>query len=504
MVLTTLVGLSSCARAGDSDSASGANDPAADEVEGTDEPLPPASAHSRDDASAEVATDRPHAEPPTTDIAPPRTAESGTPAPPPKTPGGDLAHATSAAPIGRRRAKKPLMIYEQPQLGTEFRGKIPHGEVFELFELVEGPECRGEGWGRIGDAAYVCLRHTEPTEDVALALPTELVDGLAPFHYARLKPKGGDGNNPPAPLWRSRTAMRRGAEPESFLQPEHDYAFVKRRRLRSGAMLYTPSKRVVREADIKRMKPSDFAGRDVASRPIPAGVVMSWSITWPFAAVHAEPKESSPVTGKLPLHEELMVHDEPKTERGLTWYPVAEPHTGWVQAEQIRRWNPMKAPADVEALEPWIDVDLSQQVLALRRGGEVEFVTLISSGNWKHATPRGIFRLESKWAFADMRSRAGDDDTYYVEGVPWAMYFRGRYALHGTFWHNRFGRRTSHGCINLSAHDARYVYERTAPIAKPGWVVTHEHLKEPGTLIRIRRGDEVPPDRRRSPRGTAD
>ncbi len=397
------------------------------------------------------------------------------------------------------------MVYVEPRLGTAFRGKIPHGTVFELFERVAstpGDECRRGGWGRIGAAAYVCLHHTEPTEQAATVLPPRLVDGIAPFFYARRRPTPGSDEPAPAPRWRSRRAMKAGGDPDGFLQTEHDYAFVGRRRFRSGAVLRTRDSRVVREADVKRMKPSDFGGRDTLSRPIPAGTQMTWSITWPFATVRAKPHPDAEPTGRLPYHDEALTHDEPQVHRGDTWLPISEPVQGWVLADEVRRFVPLAPPDELPADQVWLDVDLEQQVLAFARGPTVEFVTLISSGNYKHGTPTGLFRLTSKWAFADMRSRAGDDDTYFVEGVPWVQYFRGRYALHGTFWHNRFGRRTSHGCINLSAHDARWVYERTWPVAKPGWVVINEHAQEPGTLLRIRKGTQVPPDRRREPVGT--
>lgn len=405
-------------------------------------------------------------------------------------------------PIGLRRATRPMMVYVEPRLGTPFRGKIQLGEVFELYERVPGEDCRGEGWGRVGPAAYVCLHRSEPTEDEATALPRRLVDDLAPFFYARLRPKDASGENPPAPRHRSRAAMRRGAPPESFLEPEHDYAFVSRRRFRGGAVLYTHDHRVVAERDVKRMVPSDFRGRDMRAKPVPDGARMSWSITWPYATVRTEARSDAEELHRLRLHDQLLVRDEPVTHRGESWLPVVEPVDGWVLADEIRWWVPMDPPPEIAPDQVWLDVDLDQQMLALRRGAAVTFLTLVSSGNWKHGTPVGLFRIEGKWAFADMRSRAGDDDTYHVEGVPWVLYFRGRYALHGTFWHNRFGRRTSHGCVNLSAHDARYVYERTSPTALPGFVTTHEHAVDPGTLLRIRKGTAAPPDRRGPPVGT--
>jgi lipoprotein-anchoring transpeptidase ErfK/SrfK len=50
------------------------------------------------------------------------------------------------------------------------------------------------------------------------------------------------------------------------------------------------------------------------------------------------------------------------------------------------------------------------------------------------------------------------------------MYFYRGYAIHGTYWHNNFGRPMSHGCVNMRTGDAAWVYN-WAPIGTP--VVTH-------------------------------
>ena len=95
-----------------------------------------------------------------------------------------------------------------------------------------------------------------------------------------------------------------------------------------------------------------------------------------------------------------------------------------------------------------------------------------------------------------MRSRADEDDAYTVEEVPFAQYFDGRYGLHGTYWHNRFGLRTSHGCVNLSAKDAARVFALTTPVMPDGWLTVYEHTDDPGTPVRIRKGSEHPEDKR--------
>jgi hypothetical protein len=56
-----------------------------------------------------------------------------------------------------------------------------------------------------------------------------------------------------------------------------------------------------------------------------------------------------------------------------------------------------------------------------------------------------------------------------VEHVPWVLLFQGHNALHGAYWHDRFGQRRSHGCVNLAPKDARWIFEWVSPTLPEGW-----------------------------------
>jgi lipoprotein-anchoring transpeptidase ErfK/SrfK len=51
------------------------------------------------------------------------------------------------------------------------------------------------------------------------------------------------------------------------------------------------------------------------------------------------------------------------------------------------------------------------------------------------------------------------DDFYFLEEVPLTMFFDDGRALHGAYWHDGFGYRHSHGCVNLSITDAHWLYQ---------------------------------------------
>lgn len=474
----------------------------------------PAPAHDGDSASSTDAVDATSTGAGTTSAAPVPTT---TASPQPRTrvdPRGArtaleraaMAHTgETTTPIEIRKADRAMMVYADPKFGAPFRGKLNHGETFAVFEraAVQDPECRGEGWARIGVRAYACLEHTSASKRAPRELPVLAKGQLTPHYYARARRKNAAGEVPQAGRWRSRSALAAGEPPIDFLQPDHDYAFERRRSSRGGTVLVDNASRVVREAEVRRLEPSAFAGRDVVAEPLPDEGRLAWSLVWPHATIRAEPHAEAKVVGKVPHQVDFFVTDETKRRRGTEWVATGGETQGWIDAEEIRRWYPAPPPDDLDDDELWIDVELEQQTLAVMIGDAPIFVTMIASGNHKHPTPQGVYRIKTKMALSTMDSQPGDEEAYSVEAVPWAQFFHKRYGLHGTFWHNRFGRRTSHGCVNLSAKDAALVYAMTVPDPLPGWAMAFAHDDVLGTVVRVRKMDRPAPDRRKD-KETAD
>jgi lipoprotein-anchoring transpeptidase ErfK/SrfK len=86
---------------------------------------------------------------------------------------------------------------------------------------------------------------------------------------------------------------------------------------------------------------------------------------------------------------------------------------------------------------------------------------------------------------SDVGPDAGDD-RYSIDDVPWTQYFEGSIALHGAFWHDRFGLRRSHGCVNLAPLDARWLFAFTGPHLPQGWVAAYPTKHALGTVVRVR------------------
>lgn len=119
--------------------------------------------------------------------------------------------------------------------------------------------------------------------------------------------------------------------------------------------------------------------------------------------------------------------------------------------------------------ERWIDVNLRTQMLVAFEGQTPVFQARVSTGIYEHPTVAGTYSIYVKYESADMRGGTGQD-AYYLQDVPYVMYFHGSYGLHGTYWHNNFGQPMSHGCVNLSIPDAQWLFSWASVGTK---VVTH-------------------------------
>ncbi len=101
----------------------------------------------------------------------------------------------------------------------------------------------------------------------------------------------------------------------------------------------------------------------------------------------------------------------------------------------------------------WIDVDLSAQRLTAYEGDVPVRTIVVSTGLPQTPTPVGQYRIYVKYLYDDMSGPG-----YYLPNVPFVMYFYRGYSLHGTYWHNNFGRPMSHGCVNLPTSEAQWLY----------------------------------------------
>ncbi len=156
-----------------------------------------------------------------------------------------------------------------------------------------------------------------------------------------------------------------------------------------------------------------------------------------------------------------------------------------VQGSKLRRVEKVVRPALVPKNARLIHVRLAEQTLVAYEGERPVYATLVSSGKEGFETPAGLFRIHAKHVSTTMDGLAGEEDEYSIEDVPWTMYFQGSFALHAAFWHDRFGNTRSHGCVNLSPVDARWLFEWATPTLPSGFHATMSTKDNPGTYVLV-------------------
>ena len=147
------------------------------------------------------------------------------------------------------------------------------------------------------------------------------------------------------------------------------------------------------------------------------------------------------------------------------WYLVGPDQ--WIEQTNVARADVDPPPEGVPENAKWIEVDLFEQTIAAYEGERMLYATLISSGRTATATPPGLYSLWSKVRVGKMSNPDVEDghvSYYYLEDVPWTMYFNEGYSIHAAYWHDAFGFTRSHGCVNLAPRDARWFFTWADPM----------------------------------------
>jgi lipoprotein-anchoring transpeptidase ErfK/SrfK len=98
-----------------------------------------------------------------------------------------------------------------------------------------------------------------------------------------------------------------------------------------------------------------------------------------------------------------------------------------------------------------IRVSIATQTMVVEQGGQRIATWRISSGVRGFETPRGRYRVGRMHKTYFSRK-------YDNAPMPNAMFFRGGYAIHGTYSTGKLGRPASHGCIRLHPSNAAKLF----------------------------------------------
>lgn len=118
-----------------------------------------------------------------------------------------------------------------------------------------------------------------------------------------------------------------------------------------------------------------------------------------------------------------------------------------------------------QALSNYLEVDLTRQRVWMYKNGKCIVSGSCVTGNPSqgHATPAGMFYLDSKTTSTYLKG-LNNDGSRYNSYVNYWMPFNGGIGLHDATWRSNFGGSIytyngSHGCVNLPYSVARTIYQ---------------------------------------------
>ena len=148
---------------------------------------------------------------------------------------------------------------------------------------------------------------------------------------------------------------------------------------------------------------------------------------------------------------------------------------------------------DMDPNEKRIEANLDFQTLSCYEGTNEVYFCRIASGlgydpstgleSDKLATPVG--NLLTHWKIVSLNMTAGTFQSgYSTPAVPWNTMISGDgVAIHGAFWHNAFGEKRSHGCINVTPEDAKWIFRWTTPHVSLAQSEMRVSLPDHGTIV---------------------
>ncbi|MEZ4324228.1 MAG: L,D-transpeptidase [Polyangiales bacterium] len=364
------------------------------------------------------------------------------PPPPPPEPEESVGHGIAL--------EERSFVRVEPNTGARAIGLLRTGARFDPTQRreVDGKiwwKLRGSGWV-IDDEVRV--RDEEPTISFIPRQP-DRSSGM-PYPIGRVVTSDG------VPVFRRPPRQGQDTGPLVVRRLQEGYFFtvdriinIYQQELYRGTRYWW-----IPRAGTTTVRAPDFHGIEVDEN---TAIPFLW-VTDPTARVcTALNGANNPPTGceSVPRHSRLTY--AATEQAGGQWYRTNDGK--YIASLQVSRVDRVDRPEGIYANERWVHVDLLNQFAALYEGDRMTYVTLISSGDDDHPTPTGLFRVESKHVSATMDNEDNLSSAFFIQDVPWVMYFRGSYALHGAFWHDRFGLRTSHGCVNLAPDDARRFFE---------------------------------------------
>jgi lipoprotein-anchoring transpeptidase ErfK/SrfK len=105
-------------------------------------------------------------------------------------------------------------------------------------------------------------------------------------------------------------------------------------------------------------------------------------------------------------------------------------------------------------------IDLSRQTMTVEaEDAAISYTWKVSTAKSGYRTPLGTFKPQ--WL-----ARMHYSTLYDSSPMPYSIFFKGNFAIHGTEYVKRLGRPASHGCIRLAPENAKVLFYLVKGVGK--------------------------------------
>lgn len=152
------------------------------------------------------------------------------------------------------------------------------------------------------------------------------------------------------------------------------------------------------------------------------------------------------------------------------WFQIYEKPDLFVYSGYMARMEPPAFPTPPRVHSGlWVAISLDRQMMAIFQDSKPIYRTMIASGRPGYETVEGSFKILAGWRPTSQIMEGGNRASgtgYRLEDIRMVSYFYSDYAIHGSYWHAKYGLiPQSHGCVNATVYDAGLVHQ--LPIGTP-------------------------------------
>ena len=337
--------------------------------------------------------------------------------------------------------------------------KSPQVEVTHAFSdmlclpgvyLVDPQDCLP-----LGPSSYITQMANEGIRLPLITLPSHPIDsvvGELPFSYALL----GEG---PTPIYASLQDAISGRNEIRTIEagPLRYVSYISYTDTTHGRFFLLPDNTWLSVSSRVSVPHSYPGGIELSRTP---GNSFGWIL--PFAPSIETKRTPSynleDTTGRSVKQYDIVQVYSTRLVNNEEWDLIAPDE--WIEGRYIGMVTPSATPPPGVENGRWIEVNLFEQTLAVYDQNKLVYATLVATGLDPFFTKPGLFQIQQKLESTTMSGSFTEDhsDFYYLEDVPWTMYYDHARALHGAYWRTAYGYPQSHGCVNLTPADAHWLF----------------------------------------------